>query len=489
MTHVGPSPFLSAGDVLADRYQLDQHINDDSAGRQVWRGVDIVLQRPVAIVLRHPGGTSAEEMLQAAVTASRVSHPHLIGVYDAIDQGTHAFVVREWIDGSALRDLVAEEGPFDPERTTHVLHAVTSAVAALHESGMAHGNIHPGTVLVAADGRVVVADARADSSTSPERDIRSVGACGYFMLTGHWPREVREAGRNALPDARRDDSGALVTPRKVRAGVPSYLDDLVMDLLSEELTPPSAPVLAAELSRLDTSDQLLFDGGGQLRLAPSYGEEPPSRSSTPKLVAVGGTALALVIAGMVLGIKALNANATNSSGTPGSTTPISASPTGANNPQPLKLDASQVRIVDPAGNRTETKNAALMVDGDIKTSWFTERYTRSKFGDSKPGMGILIKLSEPRRVNSVQVHLTAPGATAVLRTGTSDYPDTTEGDKAINQTYTDVGEPLVKHSGTVMGFSSDLTTQYLLVWITELPLDAATDKYRIGVQEITVEAQ
>ncbi|WP_162908100.1 protein kinase family protein, partial [Allorhizocola rhizosphaerae] len=217
MTHVGPSPFLSSGDVLADRYRLDRHINDDSAGRQVWRGVDVVLQRPVAIVLRHPGGVPAEEMLQAAVTASRVSHPNLIGVYDAIDQDTHAFVVREWIDGGAMRDLVAEEGPLDPERSTYILHAVASAVAALHESGMAHGNIHPGTVLIAGDGRVVVADARVDPTTSLERDIRSVGACGYFMLTGHWPREVREAGRTALPDARRDDSGALVAPRKVRA--------------------------------------------------------------------------------------------------------------------------------------------------------------------------------------------------------------------------------------------------------------------------------
>ena len=54
----------TVGEVLAERYQLEEHINDDSAGRQVWRGIDVVLRRPVAVVLRYPGGDSAAEMLR-----------------------------------------------------------------------------------------------------------------------------------------------------------------------------------------------------------------------------------------------------------------------------------------------------------------------------------------------------------------------------------------------------------------------------------------
>src|ERR1700754_3521642 len=82
----------SVGEILAERYELIEHVNDDSAGRQVWRGVDVILRRPVAVVLRYPGGDSAAEMLQAAVTASRVIPPSLIGVYDAIDEGDRAYV-------------------------------------------------------------------------------------------------------------------------------------------------------------------------------------------------------------------------------------------------------------------------------------------------------------------------------------------------------------------------------------------------------------
>jgi len=176
----------TAGEILADRYQLEGHVADDSHGRQLWRGVDVILRRPVAVVLRYPGGDSAGEMLSAAVAASRIVHPHLVGVYDAIDEGERAYVVREWVDGSSLRELVAD-GPLDPDRAATIACAVADAVAAIHASGMAHGNIHPGTVLIAGDGRVVLTDARADEATTTEADLRAVGAILYCALTAYWP--------------------------------------------------------------------------------------------------------------------------------------------------------------------------------------------------------------------------------------------------------------------------------------------------------------
>nr|WP_308167506.1 protein kinase family protein [Catellatospora tritici] len=499
MTQVGEGPRaaepaaetrggLSAGDVLAERYRLEEHINNDSAGRQVWRGVDVVLRRPVALVLRRPGGSSAEEMLSAAVTASRVVHPNLIGVYDAIDEGSQAYVVREWIEGVALRDLVADEGPFDAERTTTVLHAVADAVSALHASGMAHGNVHPGTVLVANDSRVVLADARVDANTSAEADVRSLGALAYFMLTGHWPTE---GGRSALPDGRRDGTGALVAPRNVRAGVPTYLDDLVMDLLDGKLALPTAQVLASELARLDTGERLLLGGNGTLRFADEIAPETTTRATTPKLLIAGGVAVALVIAGLVFAIRALNSGGED----PLAQAPASASPQATASPAPqphaLKLRADQVRIVDPKGDRSETKDSELVVDGNPKTAWQTSRYyNRSNFGNSKAGMGILIKLDQPALVSSVRVQLTVPGASAELRYGNADQPATSAGDKTIVETYKRLGEPVGKDSGTTMVFPADTSVpyQFLMVWITDLPLETA-NKYRIGVQEIVVEVQ
>ncbi len=487
MTQVGdgPASVTAAGDLLAERYRLERHINDDSAGRQVWRGVDVVLRRPVAVVMRAPGGDAAEEMLSAAVTASRVSHSNLIGVYDAIDEGFRAFVVREWIEGSALRDMVTEEEPLDPDRTTSVLHAVASALSALHASGMAHGNIHPGTILVGNDGRIVLTDARVDASTSPESDVRALGACGYFMLTGHWPWEGGRAP-SALPDGRRDAAGTLAAPRQVRAGVPSYLDDLIMDLLNLELSLPTAAVLSAELARLDLGEQGFFGSGGTLGFADEGTTAEPSRTPTPRLVAIGGTALALVITGLVLGVKALNAKA-DPQNPPAS---ISATPSIKGQTETLKLTPAQIRIVDPKGDRQETKNAENVIDGDIKTTWKTNGYTKANFGGSKDGMGILISLDKPVSVASVKLQLALGGAAVELRTGHVSGEASSAGDTAIVTSYERLGN-VQTSTGTTVVFPAGIETQYLLIWFTELPLadQASEHPYRISVQEISVEVQ
>jgi hypothetical protein len=486
------------GEVLADRYELVEHINDDAAGRQVWQGIDVVLRRPVAVVLRYPGGDSAQEMLQAAVTASRVIHPNLAGVYDAIDEDGRAYVVREWIDGEALRELVVEE-PLDAERATSIAHSVASAVAAVHATGMVHGNVHPGTVMVGADGRVVLADARATDGDTPDTDVRAIGGILYFALTGHWPHA--EVGPSSLPDAVRDGSGAIAAPRMVRAGVPAYLDDLTMDLLDDRLALPSADVLAAELDRLDVAaDEPFIVDAGPLRFSATEEGLPDQPPATRRKLVLGVASL-LVIAtvGLLLGISVLADRGDDSSGDaapgPGVAATGTAAPSGGTDepvaPKAVPLTSDQVRIVDPDGDRKELTDAALMVDGKRDTAWESDTYTNLPFG-SKSGMGVLIKLAEATDVSSVQVNLSGTGATAALFTGQGDPGSTRQGDRdVIGQYKTRVGEPLENHEATTLtfqGFPPDQKHQYLLIWFTKLPT-TSDGKWRLEIQEITVQAR
>jgi hypothetical protein len=493
VTTLGPP---TVGEVLAERYELTEHVNDDSAGRQVWRGVDVVLRRPVAVVMRYPGGESAMEMLQAAVAASRVIHPNLVGVYDAIDEGERAYVVREWVDGTSLRDTVSAD-PLDPTHATTVAHSVCGAVAAVHATGMVHGNVHPGTVLIADDGRVVLADARADGA-SAESDVRAVGGILYVALTGHWPEA--ETGRSAgVRDAVRDNNGAIAAPRQVRAGVPTYLDDLAMDLLDPALTPPTADVLAAELGRLDTAaeDQFL-DDVGPLRFAAADDEPPPLSPRTRRRV-LGGVAGLLVIAltGLIIGINALaggeSPKAAGSTPTAdASTTPDTADTPAVVQPKPVPLKGDQVRIIDPQGNRTELDGAEKVVDGDNNTSWETERYFRSgNFGNKKDGMGVLLDLGQVREVSDVQVQLSMRGASLELRAGNADPGEGRQGDRQIISSYDRIGEPIEADSATNVtfsGFQEGQKVRYLLVWITKLP-EVDNGRYQVGVQEVTVQAR
>ena len=125
-----------------------------------------------------------------------------------------------------------------------------------------------------------------------------------------------------------------------------------------------------------------------------------------------------------------------------------------------------------------------------RQGWKTQRYRNNpKFGGLKPGMGILIDLKEPRKV-SVEITLSAPGASAQLRTGTADAPPTKAGDEQIVAAYqvgTVTPTELTNH-GIKMVFEVSDPAQYLLFWITSMP-KADDGQYQIGVQEIVLHAR
>jgi hypothetical protein len=449
----------------------------------------------VAVVLRHPGGDSATEMLQAAVAASRVIHSNLVGVYDAIDEGERAYVVREWVDGEALRELVSHEGPLDPARATAIAHSIADALAAVHATGMVHGNVHPGTTLIGDDGRVVLADARADSADSIETDVRAIGGILYYALTGRWPHnEVRPS---SLQDANRDATGSIAAPRQIRAGVPAYLDDLTMDLLDKRVAAPAADALAAELARLDAPEDE-YEDVGPLRFAQGTSTEPVR--STRK-IAIGVGALAVIaVLGLIFGIQAIS-----DSGQPGpdKTTQAGTSPDGlpagdanasgppeAPPPQKIKLTEDMVRLVDPPpGDRKDAAEAKLTVDDDKDTGWDTQGFNQSNFGNLKDGMGILINLGTPRNVSDVRVETLAPGVAMEIRSGTSDPGDSGSGDAKIMKDYKRLGEAEGKTTGTKEVFSvfePDQKYQYLLVFLTDLPQEENGSRFRATVTNIEV---
>jgi hypothetical protein len=231
--------------------------------------------------------------------------------------------------------------------------------------------------------------------------------------------------------------------------------------------------------------------------APYYDESPlgfgavsaaePSRPAGKK-VTIGIIALLVVAAiGLLIGMKFVqSAGADNNPGSPpGSQAPNTATTGPGGDATALALNANQVRIVDPGGDRQEIAGSDKIVDGDLSTAWRTQHYKTAKFGNikGKTGMGVLINLGEPKKV-SVEVTLSAVGASADMRAGSADPGSTKTGDQQILATYQVVGQQYVEHPGTKMVFTLDEPAQYLLVWFTSLPKDG--DGYQVGVQEIVV---
>lgn len=480
---------FAPGDLLAERYRLDEHVDNDAAGREIWRGTDTVLRRQVAAILRQPGGEPAAGMLTAAVAASRLVHPHMVSVYDAVDEGDFAYLVREWVPGVSLRDVL-RQAPLDAERSTLVVHAIAEAISALHAAGIVHGNIHPGTILIADDGRVVLADANADAVADADSDLRALGAVLYACLTAHWP--YAEAGHSTLPDAVRDSTGRLASPRQVRGGIPRYLDEIATELLDPRVAPPAPAALAAEFARLATqgSERELDEAAGPMGFVADIGG---GRRRAGGKLALGIAVLAIIaLVGAFVGVKVLG-----SGPDPGTSAPADAggpqpgSTANASGP-PIKIAANQVRIVDPPrGDGTELGDAGLTVDGSDTTGWSTDDYKQANFGGIKPGMGILINLGQPTKIEAVKVVVNQTGSSVELRQGASDPGDGLSGaqartaDGTLVKGFTPIGQPFTDYDGTTMVFSLDDTTvQYLMVWITKLPPKGS--QFALTVNEITV---
>jgi hypothetical protein len=160
-------------------------------------------------------------------------------------------------------------------------------------------------------------------------------------------------------------------------------------------------------------------------------------------------------------------------------------------PQKIPLTADMVRIVDPPnGSRDDTGEAKYTVDNDNSTAWETQRFKQSKFGNNKPGMGVLINLGRPRNVSDVQVETSAPGVAMDLRWGTTDPGDNSAGDDKIVKTYKLLTDDNGKTDGTnqVFTVSSDQQFQYLLVFLTDLPpADDGNGGFKVSVTKIQVD--
>ena len=279
----GISPGALVGRVLEGRYRLGALIARGGMSA-VYRGVDLRLDRPVAVKVMNPlyGGDPAFQARfeREARLAAGLRHPGVVAVYD---QGREkdgdtplAFLVMELLDGGTLRDLITQQAPLSAEVTLAVLEPLLAALGAAHAAGLVHRDVKPENVLISGKGEVKIADfglvraltAAQDQSVatgdvilgtvaylSPEQvatgaadarsDVYSAGIVAYEMLVGSPPY----TGETALSVAYQHVNSDVPAVAETLPNIPAELDDLIYAATSRdpEDRPRDASVFLAGL--------------------------------------------------------------------------------------------------------------------------------------------------------------------------------------------------------------------------------------------------
>src|SRR3954452_20002775 len=168
--------------LLDGRYRLGDRLGSGAVA-EVFKAMDERLARPVAVKLFR--GDAAEELQRHEAemrTLAQLDHPSLVTVYDAGDADGQPYLVMQLVEGDTLADEL-RRGPIGLERTARYGAALADALAYVHAQGFVHRDVKPANVLIAADGRVHLADfgiARLVDSAHVTRTGDVLGTPAYF---------------------------------------------------------------------------------------------------------------------------------------------------------------------------------------------------------------------------------------------------------------------------------------------------------------------
>jgi eukaryotic-like serine/threonine-protein kinase len=110
--------------------------------------------------------------------ARRVTHPNVLRTFDIGEHEGAKFVTMELIDGRTLADLLPRKMALS--EVARIAHAVCAGLAAAHDAGVVHRDLKPSNVLLANDGRILLADFGISRLADDAADGVLAGSPGYM---------------------------------------------------------------------------------------------------------------------------------------------------------------------------------------------------------------------------------------------------------------------------------------------------------------------
>ncbi|WP_329035018.1 serine/threonine protein kinase [Streptomyces sp. NBC_00178] len=208
---------------------------------EVWRATDEVLGRAVAVKLLlgdHADASSTARFRLEAQTAARLSHPHLVAVFDFGSWEDRFYLVMELVEGRSLGDLLEAQESVHPEQVAHIAGQAAAGLAAAHRQGIVHRDIKPGNLMLDADGSVKIGDfGIAQFVDDPSTALTTAG---QIVGTSLYLAPERALGRSA--DAASDMYSLGCVIYQLLVGQPPFRSDTATATLYQHVDTPPVPV-------------------------------------------------------------------------------------------------------------------------------------------------------------------------------------------------------------------------------------------------------
>ena len=267
------------------RYRVEQTLGTGAMGT-VLLARDTVLDRRVAVKVLADNLAADEafrqRFLREARLAARLSHPNIVAVFDAGEDG-RPFLVMEYVEGETVADRLSRSSGFSTDEVLALAADLSAGLAHAHAMGIVHRDVKPHNVLLGSDGvskltdfgiaraledhslteigtvlgtaRFMAPEQAAGAPVGPPADVFALGAVLRHVAGDSLPPRLEPLVEAALAD----DPGARPSAAEVNARLSADLGDAAPTVIAEPLPPTviAPPAVGAASRRAEPAGPTL----------------------------------------------------------------------------------------------------------------------------------------------------------------------------------------------------------------------------------------